>query len=403
MASNNHAAKNLKFITFLLTSAYFVSYFTRLSYNTILVEMIDALEMSKAEASLPLIGMSIAYGTGQLVSGFFGDRFRPKYLVAVGFVTTVIMNLLITVCTTALQITVVWTINGFAQSFMWPPIVKLMSDLYDMDGYNKVCVAVSNGGSLGNIMLYIAAPLMLGFWGYKSVFYICAAVGTIMLLVWLWKCPSAHIADKKKRDEENEKKASFPWSFMFIGILFAIILMGMLRDGITAWTPSLISENFRLGNEISILTGVLLPLFGMIAIMVASEIRNRFVRNELAFSAILFSVAVVCSIILVVFKGMNPVVYVIVLGLLVSAAHGVNLMLISFVPKYYAKYGVVSFAAGLVNSCTYVGAAISTYGIAIFSDSFGWAATVMLWGGIALTGAVLCVLLIKSWRQFSAQ
>ena len=38
-------------------------------------------------------------------------------------------------------------------------------------------------------------------------------------------------------------------------------------------------------------------------------------------------------------------------------------------PKHYAKFGIVSFVSGVLNSCTYLGAALSTYAIAVVSDS----------------------------------
>ena len=45
------------------------------------------------------------------------------------------------------------------------------------------------------------------------------------------------------------------------GVMIAIVMQGMLRDGVTTWMPSYISETYNLSNAIAILTGVVLPVF----------------------------------------------------------------------------------------------------------------------------------------------
>ena len=49
----------------------------------------------------------------------------------------------------------------------------------------------------------------------------------------------------------------------------------------------------------------------------------------------------------------------------------------------------ISLISGLLNACTYVGSAISTYGIGYFAEHIGWNSTVLLWVllGIFAVGA----------------
>lgn len=391
---------NSNAIVILLALTYFVSYVTRLNYNTIIIEIIDAVRMSKASASLPLMGMAVSYGGGQLISGYAGDKIQPKWIIGLGLLVTVLMNAIIPSCTSILQMTIVWSINGLAQAFMWPPIVKLISELFDHDNYNKACIIVTSSGHLGHILIYIIAPVLIGIGGWKTVFYTSAATGAVMLAIWSAKCPLIGL-NIETEEGGNVKKASFPWSVMLISILFAIILQGMLRDGVSAWTPSLISETFGLGNNISILTGVILPIFAIISINIVSQIRQRFVKNELKLASILFIICAFMAAALAVFREVNPVLTVILLGLLVSSMNGTNLLLISFVPRHYARFGIVSLVAGVLNSCVYLGAAISTYATAVVSDGLGWTITVLLWGVIAICGGLLCILNINKWETFT--
>ena len=80
--------------------------------------------------------------------------------------------------------------------------------------------------------------------------------------------------------------------------------------------------------------------------------------------------------------------------------HGVNYMLISMAPRQFRRFGRVSLVSGALNSCTYVGSAISTYGIALLSETLGWQGTSVLWAVIAGGGALLCLRISKGWQRF---
>ena len=86
-------------------------------------------------------------------------------------------------------------------------------------------------------------------------------------------------------------------------------------------------------------------------------------------------------------------------AVLTGCMHGVNFMLIHLVPAYFKSSGNVSAVAGVLNCCTYIGSAVSTYGIAVISEKCGWNITLLLWIAIAAVGGVLCLCCIKKWRS----
>ena len=79
--------------------------------------------------------------------------------------------------------------------------------------------------------------------------------------------------------------------------------------------------------------------------------------------------------------------------------HGVNLMLVAMVPAFFKKHGNISTVSGIVNACTYVGSAVSTYGIALISESVGWNVTLAIWIGIAALGTIICFAVVRPWKQ----
>ena len=85
-------------------------------------------------------------------------------------------------------------------------------------------------------------------------------------------------------------------------------------------------------------------------------------------------------VLLLIFRANMPL-SVLFLALTSACSHSVNFLLICLVPKRFEKFGRFSLVTGLINSCTYIGAAISTYGFAEVSESYGWNVTLVLWGG----------------------
>ena len=107
--------------------------------------------------------------------------------------------------------------------------------------------------------------------------------------------------------------------------------------------------------------------------------------------------AVAALLLTFVSKG-SPIASIACMTLLTGCMHGVNLMLICLLPPSLQRHGNVSTVSGLLNACTYVGSAISTYGIALLSESAGWQVTAFVWFGIAALGAVVCVVCSRVWK-----
>ena len=90
---------------------------------------------------------------------------------------------------------------------------------------------------------------------------------------------------------------------------------------------------------------------------------------------------------------------IVTMAIITSCMHGVNLMLIGNVPYHFSRFGKVSTASGLLNCCTYIGSALSTYVVALFADIYGWGFNLITWLFIALSGAVLSFVCSKSFSK----
>lgn len=391
--------RQLSKLILLFACTYMVSYLTRINYGTIISAMVTQTGFSKDSLSMALTGSFITYGAGQIVSGIMGDRISPKRLVSCGLVVTVLMNILLPFCGNPWLMCAVWCVNGFAQSFMWPPIVRLMSTLLSERDYQVASVRVSWGSSVGTILLYLLSPLILAVLPWKWVFWLCAIGGATMLLVWHRTAPDIPVYAKSKDNGAQTQKHVGIFSPLVIAIMLAIALQGMLRDGVTTWMPSYISETYNLSSSISIFSGVLLPLFGIASFYIASRIYGGKLKSPVTCSGIIFAVGSTAALGLFFLNGTSVIGSVLLSALLTGCMHGVNLLLICMVPPFFKSQGNVSTVSGMLNACTYVGSAISTYGIARLSGSIGWRNTVFVWFLIAFAGTAVCFLSSRSWNK----
>jgi len=388
--------KSSGYIALLFAFTYMISYMTRVNFGTIVSEMERSTGISRELLSMSLTGSFITYGTGQIISGICGDKFSPKKLISLGLTVTVCMNLLIPLCKSPYAMLAVWCVNGFAQAFMWPPILRLMVALLSSEEYSKACVKVSWGGSAGTIAMYLISPLLISWFGWRSVFLFSAVMGILGLIVWNRFAFEPVAFESGQKSKPSAKGLLTP---TVLGIMAAIVLQGMLRDGITTWMPTYIGETFRLSSIISILTGVVLPVFSILCTQGAALLYAKGIKNPLLCAGVIFGSGAVSALALYLLCDSNAVVSALLAAVVTGCMHGVNFMLVSIIPRFFQKYGNTSTASGVLNACTYVGAASSTYGIAVLSARIGWQDTIGIWFLIALSGAVLCLICVKPWAR----
>ena len=395
--------KQTSLMILLLSMVYFVSYLTRLDYAAVLLEIVRSEGVSKELASLALTGSAVTYGFGQLISGYLGDKIKPYYLIAFGLFCAGVTNILIPLHPSAEYMTAVWCVNGFAQSMLWPPMIKIMAVTFDSDTYNRACLKVSWGSSLATVFVYLFAPVMIYMASWRSVFYVCAVLGITMGVIWIVAMKKFSNATSSSRSTSVPEAPRQKFTAGIILILalsmFSIVLHGALRDGVTNWMPTYISETFKLGSEISILTGVALPLFSILCFQIASTVSRKWIKNEFTAAAVFFASGFIGAAVLALTGGNNVFVSVFMAALITGAMHGVNFMFIGLLPRSFGKFSKLSFVTGLLNSSTYIGSAISTYGIAVLSTHFGWGAITWLWTFLALVPTIICVIVAKPWNK----
>lgn len=175
---------------------------------------------------------------------------------------------------------------------------------------------------------------------------------------------------------------------------------GILKDGVTTWVPTYIFETFRLGSSASVIASTILPIINLSGTYVTSWLNRKWCKNEMLTAGVLFAASVLTLSCPVAFGNSNLLFAVVLLAVATSVMHGVNTMIISLIPLYFTKIGKAASTTGLLNAFTYVGSAVSGYGIGAVSGAMGWNFTILLWIGIAALGVLLCLSITRRWTRF---
>ena len=400
-----------KAIVALCTIAYFASYFSRKTFAVVMADMIPQV-IDKDVAGLVGTALFVFYGLGQLISGYMGDKYDPKKLMFAGLLVSALCNILLPIVPNQYLMIPVWAVNGFAQALLWPPIVRILSDNLSHEKYVTANLVVTVGAHVSTILLYVYAPIGISFMSWKAVFFtsgaFCVVVGIVFIALMSYvlnKEEKIEPTKIKKEQESRAKKESLMHLFSRTGVITifgAITAMGFMRDGIESWLPTLYSEAFGRDSSESILLSVILPVFAIISIFVIRAIhRGKLFNNEARGSGILFVMSIAfcipASFLVNIDSPVARTICLVLAGLCNACMHACNFLLIGCVPGRFAGSGRASTISGVCNACTYIGAAISMYGIALVSDWLGWSATIISWIAICLIGLVFSIASYKKY------
>ena len=127
--------KRCKKAAWLCTLVYFASYVMRINFAVMIVKICSEMNLNKSDLSVVLVGLTISYGVGQVVSGMLGDKIKPTDLLFFGVCAAALCNVAMFFCHSVPAMAVVWCVNGLAHAMLWPPMVKLLASNFNESEY----------------------------------------------------------------------------------------------------------------------------------------------------------------------------------------------------------------------------------------------------------------------------
>lgn len=412
------ADSNEKALFALCWIIYFVTYIGRLNYVACMAEIIVAENFTKSQGGLIGMGFFITYGIGQLINGFVGDKVKPRPMIFTGLLGSALCNLAMGFSFSLPSMIVIWSVNGFIQSLIWSPILRLFAQNYSPALRGSLSVYINSTVPAGTLFAFLLTSLCLFLTGdWKTIFFLAAALLCLAAVVW-WFCirklllslgrtdPEGNGLDISEKEQalkaqEAVGKGAVRKLFFALGIpliCLVLVIQGMLKDGLTAWIPTYMLETFDLTALISIVSTTAIPAMNLCGIFLAAWARKR-TGDEVKSSIYFFLVTFTALFLLRIFAGDSMALTLFLFGIVTTMMMAVNTMLISVLPGYFRSMRRTSTVSGLLNSSTYVGCALSVYGFAGLSEQVGWNSTIVVWMLCALMGGAVASLAWFRWRN----
>lgn len=399
--------KKSRLVVIALWIIYACAYFGRTCYSAAIASIVSDGIYTKSEIGLVGTAFFICYGAGQILSGIAGDRVNPFAMVLLGAIGSCACCFSMAFVNSLALMAVIWGINGIFQSMLWAPLLRIFSETVNAKLREKAILNIALSLPVGTVCAYLCSTLIIKYSNWNNVF-ICG--GTVILLAFLLGLISILICEKSMtRISEKRKKAdkNTPSGFLPIvissGLLIIIIpsfLHGMMRDGITNWVPTMITEEYGVLPSFSVFLTVVLPVFNAFGAYIVMPLYKKFNCNEMKTAGICAAFAIIPMLCLL-FVGRIPVIIsIILLALTTMLMYSLNYLIISRVPVRFAESGHTSSVTGLLNSFAYIGCAVSSYGFGAVSQKAGWSAVIVIWIISVLLTSLFTILSNKKWNKF---
>ncbi len=376
--------------------AYFSAYLGRCVYSAALPEIIIDTSWDKSILGLAGTLFFLAYGAGQLINGILGDKVSSRKMIFLGLTLSGVSNIFLSFTNSAYTLTALWFFNGLVLSMVWSPLIRFFATSFDSNDRYFAATRISFTIPCGTIISFLITALCIYLSSWRTAFFVSGICVLLSAFIWI-KFTSAQEITKNvsQEDAPQSKIVKIPGMVaLFSFVVILVMAQGVIKDGVTMWAPTYISEYFNMDSVVSILMTIVLPIVNLSGVIVASKM-NLKIKSVLKTVCIMFLFAFIILMLLYFFGHYSVVIAVLFLSASTACTLGINSMLLSVFPMFFSKYGKTSTVTGLLNCCAYVASAISSYGLGVVSIFFGWNSVILLCAIICAIAVLTALLVIK--------
>ncbi len=410
----NKAERRYGLLLFFCWLVYACTYLGKVNYSANITQIETYFSVSHAETGLVGTFFFFAYGAGQIFNGIFCKKYNIKYVIFFGLLISALANFGIAVCKDFSIIKFLWLINGFCLSVFWPTLIRLLSETLPKKYMMRASMVMGTTVASGTLVIYGLSALYVKFGAFKLAFFTPAVVFPVIGILWLILFNGLTTPTETDEEEEpsqtivngsqTQKVESRERGLLFMIITLAVfaVATNLVQDGLTTWVPSILKEEYNLPDSLSILLTLVLPLLAIFANMFAVFLQKH-VKNFVISCGIVFFLG--GGLILGVIGLLRTDLFVLTLILFggVRFMSGASNSTITSVFPLTMKGKVNSgLLAGVLNGCCYMGSTISSYGLGVIADHWGWTSVFGLLGGICafvVVASIIVSLILRSLKK----
>jgi OPA family glycerol-3-phosphate transporter-like MFS transporter len=427
----------------ILGLTYASYYVCRYNFRFATPGMIEEYGFSISQITDMLSAWSIAYGTGQLVNGLLTDRIGGKKAMFIGAIGTIVVNLIVgfgSFAGTFSTFALIWLINGWLQSFGAPGMVKINAAWFNRDERGTFAGIYGFMIQLGQFAINNLAPFILA--GFSVGLFTVAkgewrwlfrlpplftAIMAVLLVLLPKESPEAAgypgVVSDGDGKTDNGTRASLKESFVTIFThplvwfyALAYGCTGAVRNSSDQLAILYFQEQLKLNLEKKptavLYTMNLMPIAAVIGSFTAGWVSDRFFkghRSPVAMTLYFFeSFVIICAAIVIHAGIVGPTPAGIFLGCLFLVmvsltANSTHAIVGAAAPMDIGGRKMAGFAAGVIDSFQYYGAAIALPITGRLIHHYGWGAWYPTMASCGLIGGFAMVLVMRKQRYLTAQ
>lgn len=299
-----HRFKVLRWQTFLSMSlSYALFYVCRLSFNVVKPALVSNNLLTPTQLGIIGSALFFAYAVGKLVNGFLADHSNVRRFMMLGLLLSAIVNACMGMTTNTIILTLIWGLNGWAQSMGVGPCVVSLSRWYTDKERGTFYGFWSIAHSLGEALTYLAVAAVVVTWGWQYGYWLATLMGLVgIVLIYLFmadspqSCGFPALATDPATAEPHGKPVSsiFTKQLALLKnpalwlLALASCLMYIGRYAVISWGVFFL-ENAKAYNTLSAsalisITGI----FGIIGTGLSGLISDRFFNGKRNTLALIF-------------------------------------------------------------------------------------------------------------------
>ena len=380
---------------------YTCSYVGKVNYSANIVRIQGFYNIENyTEMGLVNTLFFFAYGAGQIFNGIWCKKYNVKWVIFTSLMVSGSINLAITFMPEFAPVKYLWVINGFSLSMLWPTLIRFLSESLPKKYMAKASVVMGTTIAIGTFFVYATSAIYARFTTFKLSFYTAAVVMMSVALVWVFSVSRLGASAKEGSEithgnEEQDlsrvqSKNVMPRKVVYLSICmlaFFGIMTNLIKDGLGTWVPSILKENYKLDESLSIILALALPMVAVFGNALAVAIHKKL-KDFIYHCGLMFAISGLFIILVIVSLGLDswilPLACFTVVTLMVSSC---NSIITGIFPLFMRERVNSGLVAGVLNGFCYLGSALSTYVLAAIVDSSGWKA-------VFITLFVACVAVV---------
>lgn len=381
-------------------------YLGKANIGAALPQLRKSLSLNQIAVSSIPASFKLVYGIGQFINGLIGDHVNQKYLVILGLVGSIAVNLFFGFGNALSFLIILWGINGFFQSMGWPPLVKILADWFDSSERGKVMGIMSTSYQIGASVSLILAGWLVSHIGWRYAFWLptllmsviaCYFFKTIKVSPQEMGLEEATDFHLKKPSFRKSKGLSYTLKYTISNPIAWLLAsscatINIVRYVYIDWGPSYImsTQNISVAQATYQLAAV--QIGGVIGAIVVGGLADRFFGNRRA--PIIFGTLAFLSFFVLIHAYVTQIsiiLGIVCLFLIGFTTYGPFAILTGAEVQDLGGKHAVSSTSGFIGALSYIGAFFGDLATGWFTENYGWRAGIIFWASIAFLSAVLII------------